>query len=401
MRLSSQSNKFKSMVQSIEFIDHGGIILSSRSGVVASVIIVIVVFSAVGGYVFLTNQYVPSNIAVVVVNPGFGDRSMADQAYEGLHLVDVVVSYDIRVAADLTDLQSTMESIAQRANHDLILVIGTEVGLRDVVITVANEYPNQKFGFVGGFVNLPNVASATFAYNEASFLAGALAAHLAVENVNRTGVVGIIGSVAADSTVAEMISGFLDGIDYANQTLGEVKLLPTEYVNSYNDSETARTLAQNMWNPEIGNASVIFAPVRASIMGIRAAMEYANLTWFCNTTNREPFVIGAEADQRYLGNPDIEVLNGPSWLVTSIVPRSDLAVYRMINATLWGDFLGDRNYASVPLGENANEGGNLANDGIGLADLLEFQNPFWVTNTMVNMTRDYRLMIINGSITLP
>ena len=80
MRLSSQSNKFKSMVQSIEFIDHGGIILSSRSGIVASVIIVIIVFSAVGGYVFLTNQYVPSNVAVVVVNPGFGDRSMADQA---------------------------------------------------------------------------------------------------------------------------------------------------------------------------------------------------------------------------------------------------------------------------------------------------------------------------------
>ena len=389
------------MVQSIEFIDHGGIILSSRSGIVASVIIVIIVFSAVGGYVFLTNQYVPSNVAVVVVNPGFGDRSMADQAYEGLHLVDVVINYDIRVAADLTDLQSIMESIAQRANRDLILVIGTEVGLRDVVITVANEYPNQKFGFVGGFVNLPNVASATFAYNEASFLAGALAAHLAVENSNRTGVVGIIGSVAADSTVQEMITGFLDGLDYANQTIGEVKLLPTEYVNSYNDSETARTLAENMWNPDLGNASVIFAPVRASIMGIRAAMEYANVTWFCNITNREPFVIGAEADQRYLGNPDIEILAGPSWLVTSIVPRSDLAVYRMINATLWGDFLGDRNYASVPLGESASEGGNLANEGIGLADLVEFQNPHWVTNTMVNMTRDYRLMIINGSIIVP
>jgi basic membrane lipoprotein Med (substrate-binding protein (PBP1-ABC) superfamily) len=403
MRLSSQSNKFKSMVQSIEFIDQGGIILSSRSGIVASVVIVIIVFSAVGGYVFLTNQYVPSNIAVVVINPGFGDRSMADQAYQGLHLVDVVVSYDIRVAADLTALQSTLESIAQRSNHDLILVIGTEVGLRDVVITVANEYPNQKFGFVGGFIDLPNVASATFAYNEASFLAGALAAHLAVENDNRTGVVGIIGSVAADPTVAEMITGFLDGLDYANQTLGEVKLLPIEYVNSYNDSATAQELATDMWNPEIGNASVIFAPVRASIMGIRAAMEIANETWFWDIKNREPFVIGAEADQRYLGNPNIEIAAGPTWLVTSIVPRSDLAIYRMINATLWGDFLGSRNYARVPLGESANEGGNLENEGIGLSDLLEFQdlNAQWVTSAQANMTRDYRLMIINGSIIVP
>ena len=397
---SSQSNKFKSMVQSNEFIDHGGIILSSRSSVIASVIIVIMVFSAVGGFIFLTNQYVPSNVAVVVINPGFGDRSMADQAYEGLGLVQVVVDYDIRVAADLTDLQNILGTIAQRGDHDLILVIGSEVGLASAVTTVATEYPNQRFGFIGGFIDLPNVASATFAYNQASFLAGALAAHLAVDNVNRTGVVGIIGSVEEDSTLQEMINGFLEGLDYANQTLQSVTLLPIEYVDSYNDSATAEELAKDMWNPESGNASVIFAPVRASIMGIRAAMEYANVTWFCNITNREPFVIGAEADQRYLGNPNILVANGPSWLVTSIVPRSDLAVYRVINATLWGTLMGGRNYARIPLGESAAEGGNLANDGIGLANLLEFQDENWVTGTMVNMTRDYRLMIINGSITV-
>ena len=397
---SSQSNKFKSMVQSNEFIDHGGIILSSRSSVIASVIIVIMVFSAVGGFIFLTNQYVPSNVAVVVINPGFGDRSMADQAYEGLGLVQVVVDYDIRVAADLTDLQNILGTIAQRGDHDLILVIGTEVGLASAVTTVATEYPNQRFGFIGGFIDLPNVASATFAYNQASFLAGALAAHLAVDNVNRTGVVGIIGSVEEDSTLQEMINGFLEGLDYANQTLQSVTLLPIEYVDSYNDSATAEELAKDMWNPESGNASVIFAPVRASIMGIRAAMEYANVTWFCNITNREPFVIGAEADQRYLGNPNILVANGPSWLVTSIVPRSDLAVYRVINATLWGTLMGGRNYARIPLGESAAEGGNLANNGIGLANLLEFQDENWVTGTMVNMTRDYRLMIINGSITV-
>ena len=397
---SSQSNKFKSMVQSNEFIDHGGIILSSRSSVIASVIIVIMVFSAVGGFIFLTNQYVPSNVAVVVINPGFGDRSMADQAYEGLGLVQVVVDYDIRVAADLTDLQNILGTIAQRGDHDLILVIGSEVGLASAVTTVATEYPNQRFGFIGGFIDLPNVASATFAYNQASFLAGALAAHLAVDNVNRTGVVGIIGSVEEDSTLQEMINGFLEGLDYANQTLQSVTLLPIEYVDSYNDSATAEELAKDMWNPESGNASVIFAPVRASIMGIRAAMEYANVTWFCNITNREPFVIGAEADQRYLGNPNILVANGPSWLVTSIVPRSDLAVYRVINATLWGTLMGGRNYARIPLGESAAEGGNLANNGIGLANLLEFQDENWVTGTMVNMTRDYRLMIINGSITV-
>jgi basic membrane lipoprotein Med (substrate-binding protein (PBP1-ABC) superfamily) len=358
---------------------------------------VLLVFSAIGGFVFLTNQYVPSNIAVVVIDPGFGDRSMADQAYEGLYEVEVVVSYDFRVANDVDDLETIIDDIASNGDHDVIIVIGTEVGLAAAVDTVAAAYPNQRFGFIGGFVNQPNVASATFAYKEASFLAGALAAYLAVGNVNRTGIVGIIGSVNTDPAVAEYIDGFLQGLDYANQTLGNVILLPTQYVGSFNDSSTAEVLAKNMWNPTIGNASVIFAPVRASIIGIRSAMEYANLTWFCNTTNHEPFVIAAEGNQNYMGNPSIDIRSGPSWVVTSVVPRSDLAVYRIINATLWDDFHGASDYG----GESASQfGGNLTNNGIGLADMIEFQNGFWVTGAMINMTIDYRLAIINGTILL-
>ncbi|MBY8996605.1 MAG: BMP family ABC transporter substrate-binding protein [Candidatus Thorarchaeota archaeon] len=368
--------------------------MSSRSSIISSVIIVIMVFSAVGGYVFLTNQYVPSNIAVVVIDPGFGDRSMADQAYEGLFTGEVVVSYDFTVADDVDDLEIIIDGIAGDQNHDVILVIGTEVGLAAAVDTVAQTYPNQRFGFIGGFVDQPNVASATFAHDEAAFLAGALAANLAVDNVNRTGVVGIIASVAADPVVAELIDGFLQGLDYANQTLGNVVLLPVVFVGSYNDSSTAEVYAKNMWNPALGNASVIFAPVRASILGIREAMEYANLTWFGNTTNHEPFVIAAEGDQNYIGNPDVDIRTGPSWVATSVVPRSDLAVFRIINATLWDDFMGGYDYGGI-------DGmGTLENGGIGLADMTEFQNVNWVTNAMINMTTDYRLAIINGTITL-
>ena len=386
------------MVKSIEANDHGGMILSSRSSVISSGIIVILVFSAVGGYVFLTNQYVPSNIAVVVIDPGFGDRSMADQAYEGLFQVEVVVDYDYYTADDVADLQVIIDGIAANRNHDLILIIGTEVGLAAAVSTVASTYPDVRFGFIGGFVDQPNVASATFAQTEGAFLAGALAAHLAVDNVNRTGVVGIIGSVSSDTTVNELIDGFLQGLDYANQTLGNVTLLPTVHIGSYNDSTTAEILARDMWNPALGSASVIFAPVRASIDGIRSAMVYANETWFGNTLNHEPFVIGAEADNRFMGNPNTEIRTGPSWVVTSVVPRSDLAVYRIINATLWGDFLGGQNYGAVVPGADADHGGSLSDDQIGLADMEEFQDADWVTIRMINMTSDYRLGIINGSI---
>ncbi len=376
------------MVKSIEANDLGGMILSSRPGIISSVIIVIVVFSAVGGYVFLTNQYVPSNIAVVVLDPGFGDRSMADQVYEGLQEVEVVVSYDFRIADTAEDARNIMESIAAGGQHDLIVAIGA--ALSGAVTDAAGNYPNQRFGLIGGTPSLAldNVVSATFAQHEAAFLAGAIAAFLATGNVNRSGIVGVLGSVEEDQTVEGLIAGFLHGLDHANTTynLG-VRLLPIDYVDSYNDSETAFLKTYSIFNPLTNNATVLFAPVRASIMGVRMAMEQANSSWFSDITGREPFVIAAEGNQDYLGNPDIDIRTGPSWIVASVVPRSDLAVAHIINATLWDDF---------PEGVSYNY--NLVNMGVGLSDLHEFRDASWVTNFMLNITADYETAIVNGSI---
>ena len=58
--------------------------MSSRPGLLPSLIIVLVVFGAMGGFLFLFYRYDPPKIAVVVMAPGFGDLSMADQAGEGL-----------------------------------------------------------------------------------------------------------------------------------------------------------------------------------------------------------------------------------------------------------------------------------------------------------------------------
>ena len=73
-------------------------------------------------------------------------------------------------------------------------------------------------------------------------------------------------------------------------------------------------------------------------------------------------------------------------------------MYRIVNATLWGDFLGGLNYGAVDPGVDADHGGSLADEQIGLADLEEFGDEDWVTYAMINMTTDYRRAIINGTI---
>ncbi|RLI58321.1 MAG: hypothetical protein DRO87_04190 [Candidatus Thorarchaeota archaeon] len=362
-------------------------ILSSKSSVVASVIIVALVFSAVGGYIFLTHQYDPSDIAVVMLEPGLGDHSMIDQVYEGLQELagDVTVHYEYRTATDANDAQDIMEQLAAEGTYDLIIVIGQE--LTQKVQAVASTHPNQKFAFIGGSVIADNVISAVFAQHEAAFLAGVLAGFVATQNSTSTGIVGILGSVETDPTVISLVAGFTQGLEYANTTYNlNVTLLPAQYVGSYNDSATAATLAYDLYKPDGGNASIIFAPVRASILGVRQAMELANSTHYWNITGREPFAIAAEGNQDYLGNPDINIRSGDrSWVVTSVVPRSDLAVYTAINMTLWDRF----------------EGGvlptyNLANGGVNITN-FEFSEEI-VTPDIRAVLHDIRLDIIAGLI---
>jgi basic membrane protein A len=388
----SRSNKYIFTHLGFEPNDPGGRTLSSRSSIVASVIIVVVVFSAVGGFIFMTNPYVPAKIAVVVTEPGFGDLSMADQVLTGLHELggDIVVDYEYFTAEDIAEAQTIIEDAS--GNYDLIIVIGGE--LTGILETVADLHPNQKYAFIGGEVVADNVYSTTFLQHEGAFLAGVLAAHVSVGDENRTAtsIIGIVASVETDPTVAAMIAGFKQGVDYANLEWNlSVTLLPEEYVGSYNDSAEAQAIATSMFDPFDGAASVLFTPVRASMMGIREALFYANATWFGNNT-AQPLVIAAEGDQDYFGLPNIQTRTGSSWVITSVVPRSDHAVYQVINSTLWGGFEGATLQYDLEKAGDDNETAGVT------LTYSDFVNSEWTPDALWEIVEEVRLDIIAGII---
>jgi len=371
--------------------------LSSRSSIITSVIIVVLVFSAVGGFIFMTNPYVPAKIAVVVNEPGFGDLTMADQVAEGLDELagDIVVDYSYFTATDEANAAVILEEISVSNTYDLIIVIGGELG--NELQTVAANHLNQKYAFIGGEIVASNIISATFLQHEAAFLAGVLAAFASIGDVNRTGtgIVGIIGSVEADPAIAAMIAGFKQGFDYANNTLNlTVTLLPAQYVGSYNNSAEAESIATDMFSGS--DATILFTPVRASMPGIRSAAILANSTW--NSTRR-PLIIAAEGDQDYFGLPDIQTRTGHSWIVTSIVPRSDLAVYQAINSTLWDDFVGDTDiYNLEASGEDTETPGVILTH----SDFISYAwTPAWMFDLIDSLRDDIISGLIVVSTTYP
>ncbi|RDE11432.1 MAG: hypothetical protein C4K47_09910 [Candidatus Thorarchaeota archaeon] len=351
---------------------------------ISSIVIVIVIFGSVGTFLFVSNQYRPPEIAVVVLDPGFDDLSMADQVGIGMNEVSAnfTVQYYIANPYPKTsaEAETLMESLASSGHYELILAAGQK--LTTAVHNAAVAYPNQKFGMIGGFVDLLNVASGSYASEQAAFLAGALAALLSTQE-NYTSKVGILASMDDDPDVISLVNGFVQGVVAANSTYAlNVTLLPTEFIGSYNDSSAASNSTFHLFVND--GVSVLFAPVRASIVGVREGMLFANST-ILYSEDRMPLVIAAEGDQDYYGCADPLIPVAPSWIVTSVVSRTDWVFYTIINATLWDTFPSGYHYQY-----------NLANGG---ANVTTFAySSTYIPASVMNIIHSYKDAIVAGTI---
>jgi basic membrane protein A len=266
--------------------------------------------------------------------------------------------------------------------------------LTEAVHIAAEERPNQKFALIAGESTADNMMGSLFDTEEGAFLAGVTAAlvasplNIADLESNNTGYIALMGSRSDDDTVQEMMHGFIQGVKYANDTYLTVSTRKVHIINedspvflgSYNNSQGAYEQALDWYLND--DVSLIFAPVRASIVGIRQAMFEANETLgdpiiMPNNETRRPLAIGAEGNQDYYGNPDYEILSGPTWITTSVVLRTDLAIYDIVNRTLWGDFNGGVNLEY-----------NYYNNGCNITD-FEFSNTYiypiymdWISETI-------------------
>jgi len=365
-------------------IDPGGSIVSQRSSIVTSLVIIVIVCGSVGGLLLMTNPYEPSKVAVIVMDPGFGDLSMADNIRLGMTTVgyDVAIQYYIPevLPTSVSEAQQIMNDLAATGMYSLIIAIGAD--MHSAVQAVANLYPAQKFGLIGASINADNVASATFASEQASFLSGVLAAFQAAED-EYSGIVGILAAMENDATINPLINGFIQGVEAANSTYNlNVTLMDTEFIGAWNDTTTASTIIYRMF--AVDNASIIFAPVRASIIGVRLGVLQAAVTVNFQSPMRSPLIIAAEGDLDYYGCNNPEIPTAPTFITTSVVSRTDLAVYHMINMTLWDEF------------EGTLETYNLANGGVNITTFL--YSSTYISEEIIETVWLYHDHIVNGTI---
>ncbi len=361
--------------------------MNSRVNLLTSLVIVIIVFGAVGGILLVSNPFRPNNVMLVSLAPGRGDLSVVDNAWEGLLDLQGDMALDIQSPEEFPETPAEarvlLEEYAATGYYELIVVLGDE--LAGTVKTVADAFPTQRFALIGGQADADNIISATFAVEEAAFIGGVLAAFLAANDEDRKNI-GVIQAVSGDHDIDAMVDGFLMGVEAANSTFNlNVSLINIWTIGSYNDSATARSLVASAFG--IYHASILFTPVRGSMQGVRLGMEDANrslLFW----QDRMPLVIAAEMNLDYYGLPNPEIVFGRSWIATSVIPRSDFVIYNFVNATLWDEF---------PGGTHTHY--NLGSGYVNITD-LQFSNTY-IMETWTNATQDYQAAIINGTITFP
>jgi basic membrane protein A len=284
---------------------------------------------------------------------GIDDQSFNQTAWRGMELARDQLGVDIAYLESqaATDYRPNIDSFVNQG-CELIITVGFLLA-QDTALA-ACDYPTQLFAIIdqmpeyypgspwadadgNPLCDFSNVRGIMFQTDEASFLAGYLAA-----GVTTSGVVGTFGGMNIPS-VTIFMDGFVKGVDYYNQMNGtDVVALGWDpatseglFTGNFESLDDGRAFAENL-NDE---GADIILPVAGPVgLGTAAACM-----------DRGCLVIGVDADW-YNTAPDYQSIE-----LTSVLKNMDVAVLNTITNV-------------VTLGAVGNlYMGTLENGGVGLA----------------------------------
>lgn len=246
--------------------------------------------------------------AVIYDLGGKFDRSFNEAAYNGAEMFrqETGISYRDFEPTNEAQFEQALRRFARRG-HDLVVAVGISyaVPLRNV----AREFPDQRFVVIDARVDAPNVKSILFKEHEGSYLVGILAAMS-----SRSGTIGFIGGMDIP-LIRRFALGYREG---ARSVTPGIKILENMVGTTgaaWNDPIKGGELARSQYSRGV---DVIFSAAGPTGLGvIQAARDEGRLA------------IGVDSNQNHIQ---------PGYVLTSMLKRVDLAVYRALMAALDGSW---------------------------------------------------------------
>lgn len=311
-----------------------------------------------------------------LLNGNLGDKSFFDSANAGCKLIQDQLGCEtnvIEMGFDNTVWETTLYEVSEQ-DYDIIIV-GT-YQMQELLQKVAPQYPDKKYIIFDSSVDYTkgdcnNVYSITFKQNEASYLAGALAAMLADDSSlpysNGKNIISVVAAMDIP-VLNDFIVGYIQG---ATDTVPDTKVA-ISVIGDFNDTAKAKDLATAQFN--LGSSVAFNVAAQAGlgmIEGAAAAGRYA---------------IGVDSDQAAALAVDGKD-NQAAVIPTSVLKNIDQALLLSIKRAIAGE-LPYGTSESLGMGENA----------VGLA-----QNDYYTkltTQEMRDKIDDLQSKIQSGAITV-
>ena len=240
---------------------------------------------------------------VALLTPGpISDRSWNGGAYEGLMAIRDSLGAQVSHVQTKTPAEFE-ENFRQYGAQGYDLVIGHGFEFQDAAVRVGPEFPKTVYVTTSGNTVRENVAGIEFAFEEASYLAGILAA-----GMTRSANIGAIGGTELPP-VKRSFEAYAAG---ARSVAPQISVV-VSYVGNWDDLSAGKEQAL----AQIGRRTdVIFQNADAAGLGVFQAAKESGST----------FVIGANADQNAVA-PDVTLGS-----VVIDLPRAFLYVAREVRS---------------------------------------------------------------------
>jgi len=270
------------------------------------VIVLILAFAGIG----LAEDKV--KVIMVTDTAGLGDKSFNDSVWAGIEKAkkDLGIEAKIIESREMADyIPNLTGAIKDGAN----IVIGVGFLMIDAMAEVAPKYPDTKFIFVDAAVDSPNVAGCIFNEQEIGFLSGAF-----MGMMTKTGTVGWVGGMFIPP-VERFEVGVRAGLLMVNSLFNTDVDIKIGYVGSFEDVPKAKSMTLTQMGQ---GADIVFAGGGTNTLGIFEAAKEKGEGFYA---------IGVDQDQDYIQ---------PGSILTSAMKRVDVAVYKIIEDYIKGEFKG-------------------------------------------------------------
>jgi basic membrane protein A len=302
-------------------------------------------------------------VAMVIAQGGLGDQSYNDLADAGLKKAEADFPIEAQ-RIQSPDIVAQGQAVLQQAGQaGFDLVIDLEFSTADALAAVGPTFPDTQWMIVNLPSSGPNITGYLFNEQDGSYLAGALAAMVtadaSIPGINAEKVIGAIGGVQSTG-IDKFIVGYIQG---AHDVDPDVQVL-VNYSNGFGDPARGKELADAMFGQ---NADIVYQIAGGTGTGIIQAAEQA-----------KHYAIGVDTDQDGLA---------PGAVLTSMLKRTDYAVYDAINRLVCGKLAGGE---TVTLG--------LAEGAVGLSPMTYTRD--LIPAADLERVAELRQQIIDGQITV-